>query len=274
MSEKGNRRQLLEKYEAMTTEELKQLLRQDSEATEGADTEELLCIMEVLAGRNNEDTGNRAQKIWESIQRDCLTEIKEQSKQKKSVSRWRPLAAAAAVLVLVVGFTVTAQAFGWADIWGAVTRWAKETFSFVSGDQPQLDEPTPKNSTEYETFEEAVFDMTGQKDLVPTYILSGFVLDNINVEEMPEKVLIQAFFSNNEKFYSIRVKPNMDADPEWTEKSGEAFEVYSHSGTDYYIFANLEQYTAVWVKDSYECSISGDLSVEELKLMIDSIGKG
>lgn len=280
MSEKGNRNhELLEKYEAMTTEELKQLLREDSETEGGTDTEEILCVMEVLASRNkNADTGNRAQKVWESFQRDYLSveeeapEVLDLNKPKRSW--WRPLAAVAAVLVLLVGVTVTVDAFGWVDIWGAVTRWAKETFSFVSSDQPQLDEPTPKNSTEYETFDQAIFAVAGQRDLVPTYIPNGFVLDEISIEDIPGRMSYIAFFSNGEKYFRMQVKPYTGEDPEWTEKSGEAFEIYSHLETDYYLFANYEQNWAVWIKDSYECYITGDLSVEEIKTMIDSIGKG
>ena len=276
MSEKGNRsHELLKKYEAMTTEELKQLLREDSETEGGTDTEEILCIMEVLASRNkNADTGNRARKVWESFQCDYLPEPEEKTEQKKSVPWWRPLAAAAAVLVLLVGVTVTVDAFGWVDVWDAVVNWAKETFSFVSSDQPRLGEPAPENDVGYESFEEAILHTTGQKNLVPTYIPDGFVLDEISIEEMPEKVLLQAFFSNGEKYFRMQVKPYTGEDPEWTEKSGETFEIYSHLETDYYLFANYEQNWAVWIKDSYECYITGDLSVEEIKTMIDSIEKG
>lgn len=275
MSEKGNRRQaLLEKYEAMTTEELKHLLRQDSEAPDGTDTEEVLCIMEVLAGRNKENTGNRAQKVWESFQRDYLPEIEEKSEQKKSVPWWRPLATAAAVLVLLIGVTMTVDAFGWADIWGAVVNWAKETFSFVSSNQPQLDEPVSENDVEYETFEKAIFDMTGQANLVPTYIPDGFVLDKIRIEETPENTVFLGSFSNGGRYFRVQVKPYIDEKARWFEKSGETLEVYTHLEAEYYIFANLKQHTAVWLKDSYECTISGDLSVEEIKMMIKSIGKG
>ena len=53
-------------YEAMTTEELEEILRLDAEAPEGAqsDTELVLFILEVLAGRRNTEniTGNKAQK--------------------------------------------------------------------------------------------------------------------------------------------------------------------------------------------------------------------
>ena len=56
---------------------------------------------------------------------------------------------------------------------------------------------------------------------------------------------------------------------------GEDFlEVYTVSGVTYYIFENLEQLQVVWIVDSYECMISGDISVEEAKKMIDSIERG
>lgn len=276
MSEKGNRNyELLEKYEAMTTEELKQLLREDSETSDGTDTEEVLCIMEVLASRNNiEDTGNRAQKIWESFQRDYLPEIEEQSEQKKSLPWWRPLATAAAVLVLLIGITVTADAFGWADIWGAVTRWAKETFSFVSSDQPQLDEPTPADTREFETLYQAIAEKTGRTDLVPTAIPEGFVLDSIETQENREQNVYLAFYIKNTSFFKIHMQSCVGTETEWVEKSTEALEIYEADGTNYYIFANNEQLTAAWTKDSYECYISGELTVEEMKMMIDSIGKG
>jgi len=276
MSEKGNRNhELLEKYEAMTTEELKQLLREDAETENGTDTEEILCVMEVLASRNkNADTGNRAQKVWESFQRDYLPELEEKPEQKKSVSWWRPLAAAAAVLVLLVGVTVTVDAFGWVDVWDAVVNWAKETFSFVNSDQPRLGEPAPTDEEQYGSFAQAIFDATGQTDLVPTYIPDGFALDEIKIDEIPGRISFLSFYCNGEKTFRIQVKPYEGEDPEWTEKSGNAYELYPHLGTDYYIFANYEQNWAVWIKDSYECYISGDLSVEEIKTMIDSIGKG
>ena len=43
---------------------------------------------------------------------------------------------------------------------------------------------------------------------------------------------------------------------------------------DYYIFDNHSQYVAAWNFESYECYISGPLSLEELNEMIDSIEKG
>ena len=51
-------------------------------------------------------------------------------------------------------------------------------------------------------------------------------------------------------------------------------EIYSHENIDYYIFSNLDQNRVAWMTASYECYISGELSIEDIKLMIDSIEKG
>ena len=112
------------------------------------------------------------------------------------------------------------------------------------------------------------------ESLVPTYIPDGFSLKEISTVEAPGRVSYIASFSNGEKMFRVYVKPHIGEDSVWFEKSGETFETYPHLGTDYYIFSNLEQHRAVWIKNAYECNISGDLSVEEIKTMIKSIGKG
>ena len=42
----------------------------------------------------------------------------------------------------------------------------------------------------------------------------------------------------------------------------------------YHIFPNNKQLRAVWIRDGFECYISGELTVDELEEMIDSIEKG
>jgi hypothetical protein len=37
--------------------------------------------------------------------------------------------------------------------------------------------------------------------------------------------------------------------------------------------SNLDQTNVVWITDNYECSITGVFSLEEAKIMIDSIYK-
>ena len=57
------------------------------------------------------------------------------------------------------------------------------------------------------------------------------------------------------------------------EQSDSLLEVYSAGDIEYYIFDNLGQIRVAWVAGKYECYIMGPLSVQEIKEMVDSIGK-
>lgn len=274
------------KYDAMTTEELEEILRLDAEAPEGqeSDGELLLYVMEVLAQRkrNSDNPGKTALEAWESFQKHylpqeeaCLENTAQTKKSAKSVRSWLPrLIAAAAVIVILVGVPLTVSAFGWEDIWNAVAQWAKETFSFVSGEDTQNTEPNPKNIDKYTSMQQALAETDQESDFVPTWIPDGYKLEEITIDENPMQKVYVAIYRNGDAFVMVTVKSYIDADPEKVEVNEELVEIYEASGIEYYIFSNNGQLRAVWIKDSYECYISGDLTIEEIKTMIDSIGKG
>lgn len=273
------------KYDTMETEALEEILRLDSEAPEGqeSDTEELLYVMEVLANRRNTDnTGKTALEAWESFLQHYLPEekdcMKHTSEDKPSVKPFRPwlrrLTAAAAVIVLLVSIPLAANALGWEDIWNAVAKWAKETFSFVSGDQPEVSEPSPDNVKQYESLQEVLAATDQEFDFVPTWIPEGYELDNIIIDENPMQKVYTAFYHCEEKIMMITVRSYLNGESEKVEIDDTLLEIYEASGTEYYIFENAGQLRAVWIKDTYECYVSGALTIEEIKTMIDSIGKG
>lgn len=287
MSENQNRGTIdYVKYDSMATEELEEILRLDAEAPEGeaSDGELLLYVMEVLAKRkrNSENPGKTAQQAWESFEKNYLPTEEENiipvtktERLAKAPKRWmRRMIAAAAVLVVLVGVPLTANAFGWEDIWNAVAQWAKETFSFVSGEDTQSTEPNPENIDKYTSLQQALAETDQEADFVPTWIPDGYELQDITIDESPIQKNYLAVYVAGEKFLKISVKSYVESDPEKVEVYEDILETYEASGTEYYIFINNEQLRAAWIKDSYECYISGDLTIEEIKTMIDSIGKG
>lgn len=286
MSESRNRRtEDLAKYDAMATEELEQILRLDSEAPQGQelDTEEILYITEVLSDREKENvTGNTAQKAWESFQQDylpqeeaCVSYTHEAKKPVKAHRPWlRRLTAAAAVIALIVCLSATANAFGWEDIWNAVAKWAKETFSFVSDGETLSTEPSQADGLQFTSLQQALAETNGPADLVPTWTPEGYMLQDIRVDENPMQRTYIAMYKNGEKSLKITVKSYLLESPEKIEIHDAQFELYEASGIESYIVKNDTQLRAAWLKDSYECYISGELTIEEIKTMIDSIGKG
>ena len=277
MSENLNRD--FSKYEAMETKELEEILRLDAEAPEGAqtDTELLLYILEVLASRNNTEniTENKAQKAWESFERNYMPEeCQNPVARKKRVPWLRRLAATAAAVALLIVIPFSTKALTLEEIMEIFGRWAKETFSFVSSENTEVSEPSPEDQDDYLFLQELLEENNRDSSMVPTWIPSGFSLEKVEKDVTPIQETYSARYVKGDLFFRIRVQNYLDDDFQKIETSQEYSEIYSVGNQDYYIFHNNKQNQAVWVRGTYECIISGNLSIDEMKLMIDSIEKG
>lgn len=277
MSENLNRD--FSKYEAMSTEELEEILRLDAEAPEGAqsDTELVLYILEVLASRRNTNniTGNIAQEAWESFQQNYMPEEPQKPAETKKPVFWmRKLAAASAVVALLIFIPISARALTLEEMWDIFARWAKETFSFVSGESTEVSEPSPQDEDEYSSMQELLLEEMRDSSIVPTWIPEGFELAQIEKDSSPMREIYTARYMNGEAVLRILVTSYLSEDIRNHEIENDPVEIYTHNGIDYYILKNEEQLRTFWMVDSYECDISGDVSIDELKMMIDSIQKG
>ena len=281
MSENQNRRVgNLSKYDAMTTEELEEILRLDAQAPEEqeSDTEMILYVMEVLAARkrNNSHTGKTALEAYESFKQNYLPEVDNieptsevPTNIKIAFPRWlRSLTAAAAVLAILLVGSVTAQAFG-LNIWEAVVKWTQETFQFGESGYSDAEDNLPYNSLQ-NVLEEGKITAS----LVPNWFPDGYELADINVERKPLQIAYKAIYTNGDKELVITVQDYFDRVPVYVEQSDGLIEEYEVAEVTYYLLENNKRTQAVWIVDSFECSILGDLTIEELKLMIDSIEKG
>ena len=270
----------LSKYKAMTTEELEEILRLDAQAPEEqeSDTETILYIMEVLAARkrNNGHTGKTALEAYESFKQNYMPEVnniestsKTSAKTRIAFPRWlRSLTAAAAVLAILLVGSVTAQAFG-LNIWGAVVKWTQEAFHFGEWGKSNTNDDYP-----YASLQEALKKGNATISLVPTWFPDGFYMSDINIEHKPLQIAYRAKYCNGEQNLIITVQDHLEGIPIYVEQSDGLVEEYEVAGVTYYLFKNNERTQAEWIVDSFECSILGDLTIEELKLMIDSIEKG
>lgn len=285
MPKKNDRtKQDYSKYAAMTSEELARLLRLDSEAPEGneLDIDTLLYITGVLAEREktSNNTGKTAQEAWMSFQQNYMPEEEElavPAKDTKPVRShpWvRRGIAAAAAIVLVVLVPLTAKALNWEKIWDAVATWARETFSFVWEWQTDVDSPDTKELRPFDSLQGKMDEMGDDPSVVPTWIPEGFVLKHIDIDESPMQRSYIALYENGNQSIHICVRSYTETDPERMEINENLIEVYTLMGVDYYIFSNYNQILAIWIQDSYECSIAGEITIEEMKKMIDSIPKG
>ena len=266
------------KYDSMSIGELEEILRADAMGPERADSDidEILYVMEVLAKkrRQNAIAGKTALEAYQEFQQHYLPMVEEESKPKRksNIIPFRRIAAVAASLVLVFSLSITANAFSFRDVWDAVVTWAQETFSFSMG--VEVSEPNADDQLEYTSLQDALIANGRDSSIIPVLIPEGYELTDINVEYTPWQETYIGFYSNGDSALTISVQSYISSSPVQVELSTEYIEMYSVSGIEYYIFTNLSQNSAVWISGSYECCISGRLSIEEIKLMIDSIGKG
>lgn len=269
----------LSKYDARTTEELEEILRLDAQAPEEqeSDTETILYIMEVLAARkrNNGHTEKTALEAYESFKQNYMPAVDNNvntsevsAKTTIAFPRWiRSLTATAAVLAILLVGSVTVQAFG-LNIWEAVVKWTQETFHFGEWDlDVNIDLP-------YSSLQEALSEGNVQETIVPRWIPDGYEMTAITIDRSPLQTAYKAKYSNGEHILRITVQDYLDKIPVHIEQSEGLVEEYEVAGVTYYLLENNKRTQAVWIVDSYECRITGELTIEELKLMIDSIEKG
>lgn len=272
-------------YDTMATEELEEILRFDADAPEGEDTDVdvILYALEVLVDRrrkNNEITGNTALEAFESFKEHYLPEgifiepvLTAKKPRSKPLCWLRGLTAAAAVLACIFLGSVTANAFGF-NIWKAVAVWAQETFHLQSDVKVDTEVQGIDRNREYTSLEEAIYDAEEVLGIVPTWIPEGYVLTDIRTDENPLRKKYVAVYENQGTMLKIVVQSYQDGYPEQVERKNGTEETYIAGGNIYYLFEDIDTLQAVWVQDSYECYISGELTVEQMEKMIDSISKG
>ena len=272
-------------YDTMSTEELEEILRFDTDAPEGdePDVDLILYVLEVLADRrrnNNEITGNEALEAFESFKQDYLPEgisidsVPEEKNPAIRPGRWlRGFTAAAAVLAFVLLGSVTANAFGF-NIWKTVAVWAQETFRLEGDIKGESELPVTDRSLEYSSLADALEKLEKTKGIAPTWIPEGYELIDIIVDESPIQKKYVAVYQKGEKFIKVIVQSHQGSHPEQIEQKDNSEETYEVDGVVYHIFEDVTSLQAVWVKDNYECIISGELTIKQIEKMINSISKG
>ena len=224
--------------------------------------------MEALESfKQNYHTENETPYISESV---------PVARKRSNGGRWKRglVAAVAAIFILVIGNSITASALNF-DLFAIIAKWTQETFHFgYAGQMDETNAPSPDFNNPCKSLQEALDNYDVSLPLVPTWIPDGYSEGKVRTTESPKQRLYNASYENGENIIIIRIADYLDSWPMQIEQSDTLLEIYDANGVDYYIFDNLNQLKVVWINENYECYISGPLSVEEIKSMVDSIGKG
>ena len=277
-----NSRESYSRYDEMTTEQLREILRRHAhgELEKEPDTEELFYIMEVLADRESENPEKQIQSTEEAYATFVRHYAPEMAKDEPIpfsmrgavVSRWvKRVAVVALVCVALTTVAVGTKAFA-PNFWSKVAYWTKEIFSFedVNGGT-EGQEPDKEVNIELNSLLEVLDQYEMSKELAPKWIPQGYVCVSANGQESPRALSISAVYEKDGEQLIIRIWKKFDSDSVQIEKTEDLIEIYTADGVDYYIFSNDNCMQTAWIAGECECVIIGKLTMEEMKKVIDSI---
>lgn len=275
-----NKRAEYAKYDSLSTEELQEILRKHAhdELETEPDTDELYYIMEVLARRREEEDPQAFRSNEEALadfRQNYMPKAMQTGRVKVVRFPNRAFKMVAAVLtivlILVVGTSVTAEAFN-VDIWGKFATWTKEIFQFT--DNPQgttVVNPEQEYAVELKSLQDALAQEGIEEKLAPTWMPEGYKNIDLKITSSPRVRNIGATYKKNDERLIIKICQTISVQAPQTEKNDDFLELYVVDGVEYYIFSNTETLQAAWSIGEFECIIIGKITLEEMKMMIDSI---
>ena len=268
------------RYDCMTTEELQEILRKHAhnELETEPDTEELFKIMEVLSVRRQHTDSTAVRSEEEAFADFCEHYMSKEKTEPRPKAIGFPnhifktvAAVLAIVLVLAVGATVTAKAFQ-IDIWSKFASWTNEIFQFAENPQAtNAEKPNHENNLELKSLQDALAQQKITERIVPHWLPEGYVHKDLTVRNSPRVRTIYAIFDKEGVDLIINIRQTIGAPARQVEKSDDLFEIYTTGGVDYYIFSNNKKLQAKWSIGEFECVIGGNITLDEMKAMIDSI---
>lgn len=201
------------------------------------------------------------------------TEYRPQRRPKRHFFRRVVIVAAVVVCIALP------PALGFENVFQLIGAWTDDIFllnnvSSLEGNEIEAD----KKSVD---IEEILGELNYSENIFPTWIPEGFELEKVITNEFvfSGKTELRIHYKNGQtrelitftyNVYNSIASGTMTA----FEKDANALEEYFVGDVTHYIFENLGKYIAVWNQNNIECAISGDVSLTELKEMLNSIYGG
>lgn len=193
-------------------------------------------------------------------------------KRPRSLRPWVKVAAAFAA-VLVCG-SVLAQAYG-INIWGTIARVTSETFHMEKAEIPYAEvtiHPFAQGeSAEYDSLLEAVEAFGITAPIAPTWIPERFGIPKVYATYESGGVCIFADYETEDDFLGIRFNESSRATQRIVEKDSAPDSSYFRNNVNHHIVVDRSLVKVTWNNGVFECRISGSISTEEARKIIDSI---
>ena len=240
----------------------------------------MFYIMEVLANRESENPEKQiksTEEAYETFVKHYAPEMAEDkpipfSNSGTVATRWmKRVAVVAIVCVALTTAAASAKAFV-PDFWEKVACWTREFFRFEDvTDGTEGKEPDFEANLELNSLLEVLDQYEVPREIVPTWIPEGHICVSADGKASPKALTISAKYEKDGEQLVVKIRKEFGSDPVQIEKNEDLIEIYTADGVDYYIFSNYETLQTAWVVGEFECIISGKITLEEMKRIIDSI---
>lgn len=270
----------------LSTQKLEDILRADLELQESSDPDMVLYIMEVIEKRENGKSlenradAERALKEFHELYNASddvdqllypantdsdkpLRRSEMSTPQTKNHHFLRRLFISAAAVAIIAIFLVP-PALGYETFSEMVGRWTESAFYFIRKDSiGSFNNPWKEELDAYGI----------PVSVLPTKIPEGFELQkwDVDEQEISGNIRFSACYTKDDMYFLILVTRYSRPLSLKIEKDGTKVEEYQVGDTTYYLFENLQDHVAAWHVDTLECTLYGNISTDDLKMMIDSI---
>jgi len=285
--------------ENISTEKLKSMIISDflsGDTEDEANDEFMTQVLEVIARREEQDPSAPPFDVeagWEKFEAEFFPaenpapQKKTRQAERNTADTAAPLSAkglsfkalrAAAVAAAVIFLSVMMASAFEPNLFNMIAEWTQDMFQFKSKDAPryglEVVEGTQLNPDQ--TLEAALEEQGISVSISPTWIPEGFEFSGIQVYDEVIEPISGALYEDQSTNRFIMVSVVIHQKPKSTvhEKDETPVKTYLKNDMEHFIMRNNKSITATWFVDNLECTISGRVSEDELKAMIDSIYEG
>lgn len=281
-------------FEQLSTEELNNLLAQDFAAMdeEGPDVDYIMAIMEVINKREQAaEHQSDVDAAWKEFQEQyqgqaaafnrsnyCETDSSHRDQSSSTPpspkkSHTLRLLLIAVIMIALLGGTAS----GFGRVFQAVVNWTAETFGFEApyGEKASADAFAQEDP--YADLRSAVATYT-ILPVIPKWAPEGTTRATeagVQTTERRGSVILSGFYQIEARQFIVRIRVYNELSTDYTGSyqwdAKQTVLSYNVGGLNHDIICNNQKNSVAWTNENVECMIQGDLSVEELETMIDSI---
>ena len=286
MSAENKKQQLRSMLAGKSTAELEELLALEATNLDAAEpnADFIATVLEVMAERESAQDEELTEQAWEDFQEYYSLRKQEETEtdndeeaphdhprktehrqRSPKIARVIRIGVVAAVLTVLLGSTV----FGW-NFFRAVADWTEETFHFLTG-QERMNHP------EEDVFRQQRLSVKKKTDIasLPSWAPEGAMANGAPKETgRTDRFVVRAEYTVGAREFSVRIIIHNTPPEAYTityQKNSEIEEEHLADGITHYIMGNNKTLSAMWVNGCVEGHIQGELTLEELREMIDSI---